>query len=148
MTDRADEGDSFDLGWLDAEVAAQDARDDLALQLREPRAKIDEYNVQMLRCLAGRQDVSVEIGEIKAQHGVDPFDEKRKEAMINGIVKQGEALGLDPAFVRSILSLYMMKAFVDSKRLETRNRYESATADAVRESNFASTCQAVRPSRN
>ncbi len=74
-------------------------------RLESLREIIDSIDSQLLELLAQRMDVAKEIGEFKKKNNVVIMQLRRWEEMINCRVEQGETLGLDPEYVKSLLRL-------------------------------------------
>lgn len=74
-------------------------------RLESLREIIDSIDSQLLELLAQRMDVAKEIGEFKKKNNVVIMQLRRWEEMINCRVEQGETLGLDAEYVKSLLRL-------------------------------------------
>ncbi|MEZ4387186.1 MAG: chorismate mutase [Candidatus Krumholzibacteriia bacterium] len=83
-----------------------DANDGLLALRRE----IDDLDDVALAAIAKRMQVVREIGRFKREHNVTILQVDRLREMIRRNVRNGEALGLDPDFVKQMLSLVHSEA--------------------------------------
>lgn len=73
-------------------------------RLEELRLRIDSIDDSLLGLLAERMEVSELIGRIKREHAVAIVQASRWESLLAGMVRKGEALGLDSAFIKEVFS--------------------------------------------
>lgn len=71
-------------------------------QLRLLREHIDTLDRQLLDAIAARFDCSRQIAQIKADSNLAVYQPKRWESLLQQRLAAAEALGLDPAFVKSL----------------------------------------------
>ncbi len=73
--------------------------------LKALREQIDEHDHQVLNMLAKRLSLSEEIGKLKKEHGQGVVQPSRQKDLFEDRQKIGEALGLRPGFVETLLRL-------------------------------------------
>lgn len=71
--------------------------------LAELRCEIDRIDSELLSLLAKRMDISREIASFKREHGLSVLQTRRYNELMENRSREGEALSLDPDFVRSVL---------------------------------------------
>lgn len=73
-------------------------------RLEELRLRIDSIDDSLLGLLAERMEVSDMIGKIKKEHAVAIVQTSRWENLLAGMVRKGEALGLDASYIKEVFS--------------------------------------------
>lgn len=71
--------------------------------LNELRAQIDKLDDRLLELLAERMRVACEIGRCKKEHGMPVLQTRRYEELLSRRAAQAVELGMDEAFMRSVL---------------------------------------------
>lgn len=71
--------------------------------LSDLRKQIDELDDQLLELLAKRMRVSCEIGTFKKEHNMTVVQTGRYDEILNTRIAQGEAMNMNPDFIRTIL---------------------------------------------
>ncbi len=79
------------------------SRTDKENRLAELRGRIDECDGELLELLGRRMRLCDEIGAFKKREGISILQTERYNEMLVSRINQGEALGLDPAFVKRIM---------------------------------------------
>jgi chorismate mutase len=69
------------------------------LELEKLRAEIDSIHREIVELLARRVEISVEIGRIKSDRGVDLRSIERETDLLAGVRAEAERLGLDQEVV-------------------------------------------------
>lgn len=67
------------------------------------RSEIDELDDELLKVLSRRMQISREIGEYKKEHKIPVFQNDRYNEILQTAISKGKEIGLDEAFVRSII---------------------------------------------
>ena len=87
-------------------VRSADATDGAyARSLEELRARIDGLDSRLLSLLEERMQVSRSIGALKKEYGVSILQTGRWEAVMEGLRKEADAIGLDRQMVEEIFSI-------------------------------------------
>lgn len=68
------------------------------------RAQIDEIDLMMLRLLAKRRDIALEIARVKQKSG-QQNDEERVKELLERIQKRSKELGLDETEMKALWNL-------------------------------------------
>lgn len=89
----------------DALVAGNCDYDGIMISLAALRCEIDEVDAKLLKYLARRMAVSEKIGRFKRENNIAILQSDRWESVLASVVSDGESLGLDEDFVRSIFSI-------------------------------------------
>lgn len=89
----------------DALLARNDDKDGISISLAALRCEIDEVDAKLLECLSRRMNVSERIGRFKRENNIAILQSDRWESVLSRMVRDGQALGLDEAFVRRIFSI-------------------------------------------
>jgi chorismate mutase len=97
------------------------ASPDFLNRIEALREIIDSIDSQLLELLAQRMDVAKEIGEFKKQNNVAIIQLRRWEEMLNCRVEQGNALGLDPEYVKSLLRLVHRESIRQQAKIMDNN---------------------------
>jgi chorismate mutase len=66
------------------------------------RDNIDSIDEEIIAALARRFDVTAQVGDIKAQHGLDAVDPVREQEKLVRLRRLAEAQGLDGALVHDL----------------------------------------------
>ena len=69
------------------------------------RAQIDAIDAQVLKLLAERRRIVLEIGEYKKEHGLPPLDAKRWEQVLQSKMALAKDLDVSPEFIRDLYNL-------------------------------------------
>lgn len=73
----------------------------------ELRREIDEINQRLLSLIAERQDVSVQIGAIKAAHGLALYSEDRESALLEAFREDAVRMDIDPDYVEELMRVVL-----------------------------------------
>ena len=73
--------------------------------LEKLRSEIDKLDVELIQLLAKRMEVIEEIGDYKKENNITILQLKRWQHIIEDRLAIGTSLGLDPAFLLSMLEL-------------------------------------------
>ena len=76
-----------------------------ASQLEQWRHQIDLLDAQLLKILAERRHIVLEIGEYKKEQGLPPLDEKRWEQVLQSKIALAKDLDISPEFIRALYNL-------------------------------------------
>jgi chorismate mutase len=71
-------------------------------ELLQFRDRIDSIDEEILSALARRFDVTVRVGQLKAQHGLDSVDPVREQEKLQRLRAAAEQKGLDSNLVREL----------------------------------------------
>lgn len=72
--------------------------------LEQLREEIDKLDSELVSLLAKRIKVVEVVGRYKAQHGLQPLDNKRWQSVLESRIALGKKFGLRSDFIRSILN--------------------------------------------
>ena len=72
-------------------------------QLAHYRASIDNIDAALVFMLAERFKVTQAVGQLKAEHGLPPADERREEEQIARLRQLAKDAALDPEFSEKFL---------------------------------------------
>ena len=78
--------------------------DDRIIELRK---EIDLINQRLLGLIAERQDVSVEIGAIKAAHGLALFSQERESELLEVFRQDAVRMDIDPDYVEELMRVVL-----------------------------------------
>jgi chorismate mutase len=79
-------------------------------QLEKYRTTIDELDEQLLEILARRMNISEQIGMLKKEQNLAPFQAERWQALLNDREKKGEKLRLNRKFIKKIFEAIHMES--------------------------------------
>jgi chorismate mutase len=71
-------------------------------ELLQFRDRIDAIDEEILSALARRFDVTVRVGQLKAQHGLDSVDPVREQEKLQRLRASAEQKGLDGTLVHEV----------------------------------------------
>ena len=71
-------------------------------ELLEFRDRIDNIDEEILSALARRFEVTVRVGQLKAQHGLDSVDPVREQEKLQRLRASAEQKGLDSNLVQEV----------------------------------------------
>lgn len=74
-------------------------------QLNAWREQIDALDAQLLKILAERRHIVLQIGEYKKERGLAPLDEKRWEQVLQSKIALAKDLDVSPEFIRALYNL-------------------------------------------
>ncbi len=86
-------------------------------EIERMRATIDEIDEALLRLIAQRRDIAIEIAKVKQKSG-EQDDEKRLKEVFERVEKKAEELGLDKETMREL-----WKAMISYMIREQMRRY-------------------------
>jgi chorismate mutase len=78
--------------------------------LEKFRTTIDELDEQLLEILARRMNISEQIGMLKKEQNLAPFQAERWQALLNDREKKGEKLSLNRRFIKKIFEAIHMES--------------------------------------
>ena len=76
-------------------------------RINELRKEIDEINQRLLSLIAERQDVSVQIGAIKAAHGIALYSEDREAELLEVFREDAVRMDIDPDYVEELMRVVL-----------------------------------------
>jgi chorismate mutase-like protein len=76
-------------------------------RINELRKEIDEINQRLLSLIAERQDVSVQIGAIKAAHGLALYSEDREAELLEAFREDAVRMDIDPDYVEELMRVVL-----------------------------------------
>jgi chorismate mutase-like protein len=76
-------------------------------RINELRKEIDEINQRLLSLIAQRQDVSVQIGAIKAAHGLALYSEDREAELLEVFREDAVRMDIDPNYVEELMRVVL-----------------------------------------
>lgn len=76
-------------------------------RIGELRKSIDAINRRLLGLIAERQDVSVAIAAIKAEHGLPLYSHEREAQLLSQFRDDAVALDLDPDYVEELMNVVL-----------------------------------------
>lgn len=76
-------------------------------RINELRKEIDEINQRLLSLIAERQDVSVQIGAIKAAHGLALYSEDREAELLETFREDAVRMDIDPDYVEELMRVVL-----------------------------------------
>jgi monofunctional chorismate mutase len=79
------------------------------------RKKIDKINLELLKLIAKRFEITDEIVYIKKQKGIKILDKKREKEQIKELKKDAEKINIDPKLIEKILKLIIKEVKADKK---------------------------------
>ncbi len=79
-----------------------DTKSALPQELLQFRERIDSIDEEILSALARRFEVTVRVGQLKAEHGLDSVDPVREQEKLQRLRASAENLGLDSALVHEL----------------------------------------------
>ena len=71
-------------------------------ELLQYRERIDNIDEEILTALARRFEVTVRVGQLKAQHGLDSVDPVREQEKLQRLCASAEQKGLDSKLVHEL----------------------------------------------
>lgn len=74
-------------------------------KIQNLRAKLDKIDQTLVNSLKKRQDIVINIGQLKKQHGLPPLDPKRWQQVLETRRQWGSEMGLDPIFIEHIFEV-------------------------------------------
>ncbi len=74
----------------------------LPQELLQHRERIDSIDEEILSALARRFEVTMRVGQLKAQHGLDSVDPVREQEKLVRLRNSAEQKGLDSALVHEL----------------------------------------------
>lgn len=95
-----------------------------ALGISRVRRHIDQIDRQIVRLLARRQALSLEIGEVKRSRGLPVHIPDRESELLEVVRDEAAHLGVDMAHVEALFDLVL----AESRRLQHEMRSEESTA--------------------
>ncbi len=87
-------------------------------QLADLRSEINQVNQELVRLLAKRQRLTLQIGQIKKQLGRPILDRSREDQVLTQVRSLAKAYQLDPSFVQDLFYLIMDQA----KKVQLKGR--------------------------
>lgn len=94
-----------------------ETRYNMAIELSELRKKISETDAQLLQLLAKRQSYTNSVAETKIEQHIDVRDPQREEQLLVSLVKQGQALGLDPHYVTRLFHVVIEDSVLNQQAM-------------------------------
>lgn len=85
-----------------------------ALGIHRMRSSIDQIDRQIVRLLANRQDLALEIGRVKAEQGLPIYMPERESELLAIIEHEAGNAGIDTGHVRALFQLVL----AESRRLQ------------------------------
>ena len=80
------------------------------LGVNRMRAHIDLVDREIVRLLAKRQQMSLEIGRVKAERGLPIFAPEREKELMEVIRKEAELSGIRPDHVEALFHLVLAES--------------------------------------
>ncbi len=81
-----------------------------SLGIHRLRGDIDQVDHQIVRLLARRQNLALEIGRVKANRGLPIYMPDREAELMVMIEKEAERTGIDPGHVRALFQLVLSES--------------------------------------
>lgn len=76
-------------------------------RIDELRSDIDEINERLLELIAERQEVSLAIGAIKAEHGLPLYSHEREAQLLEKFRADAVRYDLDPDYVEELMNVVL-----------------------------------------
>ena len=76
-------------------------------RIEELRREIDEINQRLLALISERQDVSVAIGALKVENGLDLYSEEREEELLAVFRRDAVRMDIDPEYVEELMRVVL-----------------------------------------
>ncbi|MEN8041121.1 MAG: chorismate mutase [Actinomycetota bacterium] len=76
-------------------------------RIDELRQEIDAITERLLQVLSERQDVSVEIGAIKTEHGWPLYSEEREAELLQKFREDAVRRDLDPDYIEELMRVVL-----------------------------------------
>lgn len=84
--------------------------DNVTEELTALRAELDAHDVALIRMIAARFDIIRKVGRYKRSAQVPMMQTGRVESVREGAVRQGEALGIEPGFMREFFRMLVTES--------------------------------------
>lgn len=98
-----------------------------ALGISRVRRHIDQIDRQIVRLLARRQELSLEIGRVKQSRGLPVHIPDREEELLDIVREEAEHLGVDSDHVEELFALVL----AESRHLQRLQRESEVTTEVV-----------------
>ena len=95
-----------------------------ALGVNRIRMKIDLINRDLVRLLANRRRMVMEVGRIKAERGMPVHIPEREEELLNVVRDEAALAGLDPEQVEQIFILILKHSREAQRRKKSAGAWE------------------------
>ncbi len=90
-------------------------------RIDELRQQIDEINQRLLALISERQDVSVEIGAIKLDHGLPLYSAQRESELLATFRGDAARLDIDPDYVEELMRVVLEHSRAAQRRKNQRD---------------------------
>lgn len=89
--------------------------------LKTLRSKIDKADQELIKALAKRQEVVLEIGKLKKKLKLPPLDQKRWQEVLESKIQMGEKLNLPKSLIVKIYNaIHEHSLEIESKTKEEK----------------------------
>ena len=88
-------------------------------ELLQARARIDEIDQELIKLLADRFSLTLQVGKIKASQQLQSFDPDREAQKIQNLRQVSEEMGINPNLVENLFTQIMKEVVKNHQRLKT-----------------------------
>jgi|TARA_B110000879_G_scaffold24460_1_gene32529 chorismate mutase len=88
-------------------------------ELLQARARIDEIDQELIKLLADRFSLTLQVGKIKASQQLQSFDPDRETQKIQNLRQVSEEMGINPNLVENLFTQIMKEVVKNHQRLKT-----------------------------
>jgi chorismate mutase/prephenate dehydratase len=76
-------------------------------KLKECRKALDSIDEQLIKLIAQRQTIGIEVANYKLENNLEPFQPKREKEVLKTRINQGKNIGLSEKFIIDFFQLIM-----------------------------------------
>ncbi|MDR2620885.1 MAG: chorismate mutase [Propionibacteriaceae bacterium] len=98
---------------------------EVRLELNQLRESIDARDLELVRVLASRFELTRRVGELKAEHDLPPKDPIREAEHLAYLRRIAEETRLDPEFVTAIFNAVMAQAVREHQQLRQQSDFKA-----------------------
>lgn len=88
------------------------------------RREIDSINNELLELIAKRQDISVQVGAIKAEAGLPLYSHEREAQLLEQFRKDAIGFDLDPDYVEELMNVVLRHSRAAQRKKVREAGYE------------------------
>ena len=88
-------------------------------ELLQARARIDEIDQELIKLLADRFSLTLQVVKIKASQQLQSFDPDRETQKIQNLRQVSEEMGINPNLVENLFTQIMKEVVKNHQRLKT-----------------------------
>jgi chorismate mutase len=110
LTDTSQQASPQELKDILANLVKRENQAESDATLEKYRTTIDELDEQLLEILARRMNISEQIGKLKKEQNLAPFQADRWQALLDDRNKKGEKLKLNSDFIKKVFEAIHMES--------------------------------------